>query len=109
MVGKPISYVQEEIGLRLHRYEEATKKHGVKLAVGTLSAMLDSKALLAASAAGGLVSLAASPVLSLATTGALMIGNVALHIANALIDHAEVKAEAAGEIVFVCELADRAK
>lgn len=43
MAGKPVSYVADEIQLRLSEYESATKKHGIRLARGAFGTFLDVK------------------------------------------------------------------
>jgi len=43
MAGKPVSFVADEIQLRLSEYENATNKHGIKLARGAFGTFLDVK------------------------------------------------------------------
>lgn len=59
MVGKSLTFVQDEIAIRLDDYEAAIKKHGLMTTVGTLEAVLDSKALIGGSAAVASLSYAA--------------------------------------------------
>jgi len=43
MAGKPVSFVADEIQLRLSEYENATNKHGIKLVRGAFGTFLDVK------------------------------------------------------------------
>ncbi len=43
MAGKPVSFVADEIQLRLTEYENATRKHGIKLVKGAFGTFLDVK------------------------------------------------------------------
>lgn len=51
MVGKPLSFIEDEIGQRLEDYNSALDKHGLRKITGSLLAALDPMTLLAASGA----------------------------------------------------------
>lgn len=45
MVGKPLSFIADEIEIRLENYRQATEKHGIKLANRAFGTFLDAKLL----------------------------------------------------------------
>jgi hypothetical protein len=43
MAGKPLSYIEDEIQVRMHDYQRATEKHGIKVSLGSIGTFLDVK------------------------------------------------------------------
>lgn len=43
MEGKPLSFIQDEISLRIDEYQDAVRKHGLRLAKGAFGTFLDVK------------------------------------------------------------------
>jgi hypothetical protein len=116
MVGKSLSFVEDEVAIRLEQYDRSMRKHGLRTVVGTLTALLDSKFLIGATTAVGLSAAALStPGLSAAglsafhaggigaliAGAALTVSKVSLHLAKLQIDAEEARNTAAGEIAFV--------
>jgi len=108
MVGKPATYISNEIAIRIVDYEKALKKHGVATAIGSLQAALDAKVLTGGAAAIASLSFANSPTAALIAGGAVVLGNVALYLARALFDIENVRESTQPEIAFIAEVADRA-
>ena len=86
LVGKPASYIADEMGVRLERYDAALRKHGIQTALGAIEAVFDPKFLGAASAITGGLAFASSITAAVATGAALAVGRVACTIARSLVD-----------------------
>jgi hypothetical protein len=62
MIGKPQSFIEDEIAIKLNDYEESLKKHGIRTFLGSLSEILDGKYLLGSTGIGGTLTLAGHPL-----------------------------------------------
>lgn len=103
MVGRSRQFIEDEIAVRLDRYNRAVSKHGLQIVVGSLKSVLDSRFL----AAGGISAVAVNSIAGIsaaaATTFALAVGRASVTVSQALLDLKDKREEAAGEIAFVIE------
>jgi len=107
LVGKSHGFICDEIAVRLDHYDVAIRKHGLRTKLGILSAVLDRKAVLTASAAtiaGGYVR---EPLAGLLLGAAVIAGEVVLRTVTAKLDYDDATASAAGEIAYLVELRER--
>lgn len=104
MIGRTWNFVRDEIAIRLDDYDAALRRHGVQTIVGSLSSILESKALIGGAAAIASLSYAADPFWGLIAGGATVAGQAAVTIARSLIDLQHIKARAFPEIAFVAEV-----
>ncbi len=106
--GKSLSFIVDEVGARTEDYAAALKKHGIKTAIGSMSAVLDGKFVLGTSAASvGLAGLTQDPVLGALLGGLLLAGKVAVFVAERMLKRAEIASGTTREIAFVHELKRR--
>jgi hypothetical protein len=103
MVGKSHSFIIDEIGVRRERYEDALRRHGIETVLGALSATLDSRVLLGGAAAVSALSYAVDPSWSLAAGASIVVGKVAVHVAESLLAARAIANERFGEIAFVVD------
>lgn len=102
MLGKSRAYVEDEIAVRLDEYDRTLSKHGLASAVGTLATTLDSKVLMGGPAAVAALSYAGAKDWALAAGAAIVIGRVAVHIAENLLAYRDLKEQS--EVCFLAEL-----
>jgi len=107
MVGKPLSYIEDDIGIRLEAYDRAVRTHGLRTVVGSLSALVDSRFLAAATLATTVAAHFSGGLAALVAGAALGLGKVSLHIASVLIDATANRDQAAGDIALVIEARKR--
>ena len=105
MSGRPAAFIADEVSGRLEDYRAALRKHGISVALGSLTSIVDSRAVVGGAAAVASLSYAADPRWALLAGGAIMIANGALHLARALLDLRGVH-DGAKEIAFVAALED---
>jgi hypothetical protein len=111
IMDKPLSFVCDEIAIKLDDYEWALKKHGIKTITGTATELLDPKflACVAASSAG----LALAGAEFWATVGAVgaLLGRVALSVTTKMVDLAEATRSGSEVAVIhdIKKLGERAK
>jgi hypothetical protein len=101
MVGKSLSYIEEDVAIRLKDYDESVRKHGLHTVVGTLSALLDSKFLENAATVTGVSALLSGGIGALIAGAALTVSKASVHLAEVKIDAEEERSKAAGPIAFV--------
>ena len=104
MVGKSETFIQDEIAERLEDYEFALRKHGIKTVLGAMSEALDGKYLIGTSAITSSAAFVGHPIVGLAAGASLIVGKVALTIANALLSFKEVERGTNSEISWVYEV-----
>ena len=109
MIGRSPSFISDEIAIRLHTYNEALRKHGVKTILGTLATALDAKVLVGGAAAVASLSYAADPVAAMLAGAAIVAGTVAVHFARVLLDTEDIRSTTNPEIAFIAEVAGRGK
>lgn len=84
-IGKPLSYVKDSLEKKMEEYEEACKKHGLDLLLGTIGVLIDSKSLLGALTIIAVGILVGEPMLTdvgLLSGSAIEIGKMSLHFAE---------------------------
>ena len=89
--NKSISFISDEISLRLEDHDWALKKHGIKTLTGTLSDLLDPKVLIAAGAAAGSLTLAGADFWAAVGAAGILVGRAALSVTTMLMDRAELR------------------
>lgn len=104
MIGKSASFIEDEIAMRLDDYHKSIRKHGLKTMTGGISSILGSAELAAAATVTTAVTLASTPMWGLLSGAGVMIGKVAVSIAEAAIDYDDVKNGPNTEIAFVYDL-----
>lgn len=104
MVGKPQSYIEDEISQRLDDYEWALRKLGVETVLGTIEDLLDGKFLMGAAAAGGLTAWAVQHWYGVLASGGLTIGKAGVSLAKRLLELKDVVRRTNPEIAYVHEI-----
>lgn len=104
MIGKSQNFIKEDIELRLHDYEHALKKHGVKTVLGTISEALDGKYVLGASGMAGSLILSGYPNLGVLVGSGLIIGKTVVKLAQTLLDFDDVQCGLNSEISWFHEV-----
>lgn len=105
MIGKPQSFIEDEIAIKLEDYHYALRKHGVKTATGTISSILDWKHLAAAGTSALSIGVLTEEALSGAlVAGAITVGKVAVSVAKSALDLEDVKRGPGSEVAFVHEV-----
>lgn len=107
MLGKPASFIIDEVSGRMEAYSWALKKHGLQTVVGALERTLDAKSLLGtATAALTLEAMAGLPLLGILGGAGVLIGNAVVHVATRLIERADILAKNR-DVAFVHEIRGR--
>jgi len=104
MIGRPQNFIHEEIEFRLHDYEHALQKHGIKTIVGTISEAVDGRYFLGASSLAGSLILAGHPNLGVLTGSGLIIGKIVVKIAETLLSFDDVECGPNSEISWIYEV-----
>jgi len=104
MLGKSLSFIQDEMAARIEDYEWAIRKHGIRSTLGTLQEVLDGKFLVGASVVSGSLALSGHPVLgALAGTG-LVIGKATVSLAGKMLDIADAERGPNSEVSWVYDV-----
>jgi hypothetical protein len=101
LAGKPLPQVYDVLATKLDDYEWALKKHGLETVVGSLSEVIDSRFVIAATAASTGLALGAGGLWAALGTSALIAGKAALSVTTRLIDHEAIKRGPGAEIAYV--------
>jgi len=107
MVGKPLSFIQDEINVRLAEFEEAARKHGVITTLGALHVTLETPAILGGAAYLAKLGAEISNEWAIVVGTAIAAARVSVHIAKQLLNVKEQRASMAGEIAYVIEVQRR--
>ena len=92
MVGKPATFVADEIAARLERYDWALRKHGIATVTGALERTIQPGLLAGASAVGAsLQFITTQPVWSLLAAGSFVIGGACLSLAKVFLARKDVE------------------
>lgn len=103
MIGKAASFIHDEIALRLENYDVMLQKHGIQTTLGVLSSTLDGKFLVGSAAIVASTNLVASPALAVVAGAGLVVGRVAVQLAQTLLDAPSGAYESHSEISFVIQ------
>lgn len=109
MAGRTISFVSDEIAVRLENYEQALRKHGIETLHGTLSDLLDEKFLIGVSAAVGSAGVTGGGLWAALAGGGLTVGRVVLSISKRMIELRDRSNNQGAEVAFVHELKELTK
>jgi hypothetical protein len=82
--GRTFAFIEDDLARRIHEYQSATRKHGFKTALSSLTVLLNAKDLQASLGAGLVVGLFGGPVAALSAGMAVEVGQIAVHIAERL-------------------------
>ncbi|WP_457442743.1 hypothetical protein [Roseateles sp. P5_E4] len=80
--NKSISFIEDDICRRLDDYDMARKKHGFEVVVGSLSAIVDAKAMQATAAAGICAAFLVDAEVALTATFFVELAQFSLHLAR---------------------------
>jgi hypothetical protein len=104
MVGKPLSFIHDELAFRLSDYEFSLRKHGIRTVTGALGSMMDWKHLTSGSLVGSVASITSgSPTIGVLSGAGLLIGRAALSIVETRLKLDEVKRGPGSEVAFIHE------
>lgn len=112
MIGKPNSFVVNEVGIRMEKYRSALKKHGIKTRLGIMEVFLNSHSLLSSVAGGvaGMIETGNPLIAGLAAVGAgtlIVSGKIALRIQHFLLDLEDLRSGPNSEVAFIHELSEK--
>jgi hypothetical protein len=105
MMGKPVSFIQDEIALKLADYEHALKKHGVVTLTGTLSEVLDPRYMAATAGVAAGLALGGAEIIAATAAAGLVIGRVVLSITTRLLELDELTQRS--EVAVIHELEEK--
>jgi hypothetical protein len=109
MVGRPQHFIEDEIAVKLKRYEDALVKHGIKTILGSIEEVLDGKYLMGAAGMGGSLALAGHPTLGLLASTGLIVGKVGVKLGQTFLDSQEVEHGQNCEVSWVYEVEQMSK
>lgn len=104
LLGRPQSFIEDELSIKLENYESALKKHGIKTILGAISETLDGKYMLGAAGVAAAGSILENPTLGLLAAGIITLGKVAAKIAEVFIDRDDAEKGPDSEIAWVYEI-----
>jgi hypothetical protein len=105
MVGKPLSFIEDELSIRLDQYRYALRKHGILTVSGALRSILDWKSLTTALGAAYGIAVGAGSFSFGAMAGAsITLGKVAVEVIDIALKREDLKHNAGYEIAFAHEL-----
>lgn len=79
---KPRAFIEDDLASRIDDYSQAAKKHGLDMAISSVSTLLDAKNLHAAAAAGIVSTFAGGPVAGLTAAVVVEVAGVSLELAR---------------------------
>lgn len=101
--AESVAQAADIIAQKIEDYEWALHKHGMKTAIGGLSSILDSKAIATIAGGAGVAGLMTGPVGSAIAAGAIIVGKVAVWLAERKLEEQEIKRGPGSEIAIICE------
>lgn len=104
LVGRSQSFITDEVAARMRDYEWSLRKHGIKTALGSLSALLDPAFLAGTSLAVTSAAIAGNGQIAAITGLCVTCGRALVTIGSSLVDLADERRKAS-EIAFVYEIA----
>jgi hypothetical protein len=103
MMDKSVSFIEDEISIKLEDYEKSLKKHGIKTVVGTISEVLDGKYFLGSSSLAAGLSVAGHPTLGLLVGAGLIVGRIAVRLSEAMLSLDEIDIGEGSQVSWVYE------
>jgi len=109
MIGKPLSYIEDEVAVRLDDFRDASRAHGIKTTLGVLQLTLETPAVFGGTAYLAKIGAAVSQEWALIAGAAMAMAAVSVHIAQQMLNIRTQRANTAGEIAYVVELRERVR
>lgn len=109
MIGRPLSFIEDEVAVRFDGFREASRAHGIATTLGVLQLTLETPALFGGTAYLAKLGAAASQEWALIAGAAMATAAVSVHIAQRMLNIRTQRATAAGEIAYVVELQERVR
>lgn len=85
------AYIEDKILTDLQAYDDAVKSHGFKLIAGSLTTLMDSQSIIAASGAALVGTLIGGPLAGIGSGVAIEVGKLAIEISKTLYSMRELK------------------
>jgi hypothetical protein len=104
MVGKQVSFIGDHLATKLDDYEWALKKHGLQIATGVLSSIVDPKFLATGAATITALSLTTDGLLGALAGAGLVVGRIALELTKSMIDFEETRRSSHPEVAYLHQL-----
>jgi hypothetical protein len=103
--SQSVDEAQERIGIRLERYTQAIKKHGIKTVLGKIGQIWDSQTTLLTAVTGVAVSIAAGAIWPAIAAGLTIAGRAAIEVKQMNIENTSFKQSAPGrEVAYLYEV-----
>jgi len=102
--GKSISFIIDEMSIRLENYERSLKKHGIETFSGIVSDLLDEKFVYGAAGMVTGAGIGAGAIGAAVAGGVLALGRVTLSITKRMIDFGDRSKVQGAEVAFVHEI-----
>lgn len=107
MLTSPLSFIEDEVSVRLHEFHEVTHAHGLATTIGILQTTLGGITVIGGTAALAKLVVSVDTPSALASGAVATIAGAALHISRVLLNLRTQRANAAGELAYVIDLAKR--
>jgi len=104
MVGKSANFIQDELNIRLEDYQWTIRKHGLKTISGSISSILGLAELTAAATVTTAVTLTSTPLWGLLSGAGVIVGKIAVNIAEMAIEYDGAKSGPNTEIAFIYDV-----
>ncbi|MHC4425369.1 MAG: hypothetical protein ACYSYV_04635 [Planctomycetota bacterium] len=104
MLGRPCSFISQELEHKLEDYEWALKKHGIETGIGILSSILNPKFVASTSVAVAGISVVGDKFWAAIGGLCLMVGQSALSLAKRSLDLQDLKRKQGKDIAYVHEI-----
>jgi hypothetical protein len=103
MIGKPASFITDELADRLDDYDAVIRKHGLKTVLGSLSSLLDPRFLSAATAVTAGAAVAGGSAWAAASAALLAAFQSGISVTSNLLDLSDIRRTTAPEVAYVLE------
>ncbi len=104
LVGKSQRYIEDEIQLKYDDYRKALKKHGIKTIIGSLSGAFNLNTIASGSCATAGMSFVMNQDVSALIGLSIMIGQVAIKVAENLVQREDITCGNNSEVSYVYEI-----
>jgi hypothetical protein len=101
MIGKPISFIEDEINRRIDDYQWSIKKYGMETVVGTLAAIADSKSLFGAAATYVTLATLGNDLVAAVAGVGILVAKASTHVARAALNLEDIKRTKNPEVAYV--------
>lgn len=112
MVGKPISVVTDEMGIKLELYRRAIKKHAIKTRLGIMESVVGSHSLISSGAtavasASLTQDLFATAIASATVATSVVLGKILISVQKSKLDLQDVLSGPGSEVAFVHDVVSK--